>query len=171
MFDRLRSLIGLRDELSDDDQEKIALFNQIKLFENCARDDLVKLARASSYKLFEKNEKVIEKGQEGQGIYIIERGRLDVQLTDDESESSVASIDAHDIVGEMSLIDDQPRSANVYAQRESQLLFLPKESFFDLIRNSPVTGCRILIVLSRILSRRLRQTNQQVTDNDDQSKN
>ncbi|MFB6347693.1 MAG: cyclic nucleotide-binding domain-containing protein [bacterium] len=151
------------DSLSDEDLEKIDVLNQVKLFENCAREDLKGVARHSEFKDAKNGDVVIKQGDRGQGMYMIDSGVYNVTLGDDSGET-VATFEAGDYFGEMALLEDKERSANVICKEPGRLLCLAKDGFFELLSDAPKTAGKVLFVLSRTLSRRLRDTNRKLRE-------
>jgi CRP-like cAMP-binding protein len=64
--------------------------------------------------------------------------------------------------GEMSILEDKPRSATVRAETDTKLLFMSKKDFHQLTKSEPSLAAHILRRVSRDLSHRLRMTNAEV---------
>ena len=60
------------------------------------------------------------------------------------------------VLGEMSLIDEKPRSAGCIASSELTFAVLDRNGLNDILRNEPNTGCKILMVLLMMSTERLR---------------
>lgn len=159
MFAFLRKLFRNIDEAT---LEKIDVLNQMKLFENCREEDLVSIARCCQFVEMEPGESLIEKGEAGDGMYMVDTGQVKVQLS--ESGDVVATVGENDYFGEMSLLDREPRSAYVVCEAAGRALFLPEDKFLDLVRETPRTASKVLFVLALTLSRRLRATNRQLRE-------
>jgi CRP-like cAMP-binding protein len=91
---------------------------------------------------------------------IVVSGRLKVVRGGDQV---IAHLGAGDIFGEMSLIDEQPRSATVIAEEPSDVALLSPRDFRSAIAEHPDIAMRVLNVLSRRL-REARQLPASVTD-------
>jgi len=77
---------------------------------------------------------VIHQGARADGLYLVERGRLRVELVDDDGSRTVlGEVGRGEVAGEMALITDGPRSADVIAIRDSRLAFLPLAAFDALV--------------------------------------
>ncbi len=159
MFDFIRSWFR---KISDATLEKIAVLNKVKLFENCREKDLVSIARCCRLVELEEGEMLIEKGGAGDGLYIIDSGRVSVKLS--KNGENVATMGEGEYIGEMSLLDREPRSAYIFCESPGRALFLPGEEFMSLIKETPRTGSKVLFVLALTLSRRLRSTNRQLRE-------
>jgi signal transduction histidine kinase len=97
---------------------------------------------------------VMEEGTEGDGLYIVVDGELEVSRREGESEVVLAIQGPGAFLGEMSLLERTPRSATVRAVRASDLIVIPAPGFHDLLINSPSAGLTIL----RTFASRLRST-------------
>jgi CRP-like cAMP-binding protein len=116
----------------------------------------------------------------GQTLYLLERGlvkiakirgEFDVDTDDDGSEVppgalavGVERVLVHirpgEFFGEMSFVDGLSRSASAFAVEESELLVLDKASFDNMARSNPVLALKLALNVARILSNRLRKTDQ-----------
>ena len=95
----------------------------------------------------------------GDALFMILSGRVKVTiLSDDGREVILSMLSEHDFVGEMSLLDDQPRSATVIALSETEILVLHQKDFLSIVEKQP----RVLVNLLSVLSSRLRKANQQI---------
>ncbi|MFH1863201.1 MAG: cyclic nucleotide-binding domain-containing protein, partial [bacterium] len=62
------------------------------------------------------------------------------------------------VIGEVALVDKQVRSASVRVAAEATLLLISRENFETILNDSPKLGIRLLQILARTLSFRLRET-------------
>jgi predicted acylesterase/phospholipase RssA/CRP-like cAMP-binding protein len=98
---------------------------------------------------------LIKQGEIGDSLYIVANGRLKVVVVTPEGENKlVGEVGKGECVGEMALLAQEQRSANVYTVRDSQLLKLSQQGFNNLVKKHP----EALIQISRILVKRLRQS-------------
>ncbi len=96
---------------------------------------------------------LITQGEPGDSMYLSVSGRLRVYVRrDDGSEHMVREMARGQIIGEMSLYTDEPRSATVVAIRDSVLVRLAKSEFTNLLATSP----QVSIALTRQIIERLR---------------
>lgn len=81
---------------------------------------------------------LIKKGDHSNDLYILIKGRLFYQVTDAEDNVTYqGEMNEGSIIGEMSLLSDLPRSANVYTLRDSIILKLSKNNFLKLSKTYP----------------------------------
>jgi len=95
-------------------------------------------------------------GDAGDGCYRIEEGLLKVSVGGSEGDERILAIfGPGSLVGELSMIDGAPRSASVYALRESKLSFVSRVTFEAFCESHPEVYRHVMILLAR----RLRDTN------------
>ena len=100
---------------------------------------------------------LISQGEKGLGLFILIKGtvRITRKNSPDGAEEVLGTAQAGDVIGEMALLDDLPRSATVTAVDEVTVLSLPLWEFRRFLRrslrNDPDVGLDLLAVLSRRL--------------------
>lgn len=99
-------------------------------------------------------------------LFIVKDGEVAVSSSatgsDDEGshhDSLITTLGHGDIFGEVSLIDNDPHSANIRAITDSTLLLLPESHFAELVQKDKNIGYVIIRNIARILCHRLRDTN------------
>ena len=98
---------------------------------------------------------LMREGDPGDCLYILVSGRLRVQVKQlDGVELTVAEVGRNEVVGEMAIIADEPRSATLIAIRDSELLKFSRESFEHLVEKHP----RALLKIARLIAGRLRRS-------------
>lgn len=98
-------------------------------------------------------------GDAGDGCYFLREGVVKAAVVaKDGQERLLAVLGPGSLIGELSLFDDQPRSATISTLKPCKLLHLSKGSFFRLADANPQVYREAL----KILTRRLRQTNDSV---------
>lgn len=123
-----------------------------------------KLLALTSPRPFKASEVVIQRGVADRSLYFVAAGSLEVGITyvDGVSISPLAKINAGTVIGEQSFFDGQPRSANVWAVSDGELLCLTEEKFHQLADAEPKLTRDLLFALGRVLSLRLRNTTMRV---------
>ncbi len=92
---------------------------------------------------------LLERGQPGDALYVVVRGRL--QVLAEDGQAVVAEIAAGQVVGELALLSRRPRNATVRAARDTSLLRLDVEAFDRLVGARPAA----LLSLARTIVDRL----------------
>ena len=116
--------------------------------------DPKKLAAYGSVRKFNPDEKIVREGDSGDEMYIILHGKVSVEIGD----ITVGEMVSGDFFGEMSLIDDAPRSATVTALETSLLFVINSTNFERIIAWEPVIAIRIM----KSLSKRVRELNTEI---------
>jgi CRP-like cAMP-binding protein len=122
--------------------------------------DWNKLLDCTHSRPFRESEVVIQHGATDRALHFVVAGSLEVGITrvDGISISPLAKITAGSVVGEQSFFDGQPRSTNVWAVADGELLRLEFDEFIRFSRTEPALTRDLLFALGRVLSSRLRNT-------------
>ena len=139
--------------------DEVELLRKVSLFSGIEPAKLKLLAFTSERLHFDKGQSLMRQGEMGDAAYLILSGEADVLTDTADGLVKVASIGRNGFVGEMAILRDQPRTATVTAVTEVSTLRITKESFFQLIEDSP----KIAIELMRILAQRLESTTMDLT--------
>ena len=106
-------------------------------------------------KEFKPGQVVFAEGDEADAAYLVESGMVEVAKRQGEAEMILTSLGPGEMVGEMALVDREPRSATVRAMKKTTLIVVPRRVFDRLVKESdPIINA----VLSTVL-RRLRHEN------------
>ncbi|MEO1483398.1 MAG: Crp/Fnr family transcriptional regulator [Myxococcota bacterium] len=130
------------------------LLRKVSFFDGLEEETLTQLSGCLKPMDFSKDALVVGQDDPGDAMFIIERGRVKVVLYGETGREMILSIfRAGDVVGEMSLLDGQPRSANVIAVEESRLLSLSRRDFVELLKTEPAIALNVLEEMSIRLRR------------------
>lgn len=124
-----------------------------------AEDALPTLAAIASVRTYEDGEKIIQQFDHESDLMILGAGKADIVSVIGEK---VASIEPGVPFGEMSLIDEQPRSATVVSVGRTEVIVIPLESLRELFQRRQDIGYGMMLNISRVLCERLRATNRQL---------
>jgi CRP-like cAMP-binding protein len=135
------------------------VLRQVPLFSSLEDADLRALAPYLRERRFNRGALVLMQGEQGDSLYLIAEGQVKVVLIGEDGREVILSVmGPGSFFGEMSLIDEQPRSANVVAMQDSVLLQLRREDFQARVRSSP----EVALGLIRELSQRLRRADETI---------
>ena len=130
------------------------LLQKVALFQSVDGEELTRIASLLSPRDVPKDAHVVTQDEPGDALFIIAKGRMKVVLYGDNGREVILTLlKAGDFFGEMALLDDLPRSANVIALADSRVLVLKREGFAEHIRNSPTTALNVMAEISRRLRR------------------
>ena len=141
------------------DMDRIELLQTIPLFESLERDDLTALANRLREVSVEAGQTVFAQGDEGDSMYVIETGAVDIVAGSGKQKVTVASLFKQQYFGELSLLDGAPRSATAIANRATQLLALDRDDFVEFIKRRPDAALSIM----HEVGERIRATNELMT--------
>ncbi len=99
---------------------------------------------------------VVRKGEHGDAMYLVLEGELRALTLVDGKESTLSTLLTGDFFGEISLLDQGPRSADVVANRDSKLLKISASAFERLVREAPALALPFLHAVSRSVVGRMR---------------
>ena len=136
----------------------IPVLRNVPLFEGLAYRDLKKIELIVHERTFMPEEVVFQERQPGTGMYFIKKGLIELTKTINNERVKIAELGEGEFFGEMSLIENYPRSAQATAVVKTEVLGIFRPDFFDLIDRNPKLGSKILLKLSERLAHRLRTT-------------
>lgn len=141
------------------DQE-VEVLRRIPLFANIDPAKLKLLAFASQRMTYKPGAALFRQGDPGDAAYIVIEGSAEVVVGNGNGgELVVAEIARNQIVGEIAILCDVPRTATIRARDGLTALKITKEVFLRLMRDFPDIGMEVL----RTLAQRLEHTTQQLT--------
>ncbi len=109
----------------------------------------------------EPNTTVFKESDKGDAIYFILEGSFEVVIESGNGKSiQLATLTEGHSFGEMSLIDNLPRSATIMANTKSDVLQLKKNDFDELLKKHPPIGVILLMELTDFLCQHVREANE-----------
>ena len=131
-------------------EQEVEILRKIPLFANIDSAKLKLMCFASERITFKEGQSLCEQGDIGDSAYIIIEGTADVIVTRD-TPLVVAEVSKNDIVGEIAILVDIPRTATVTATSELTALKITKDLFFQMVTDFPEMGVEIMRVLAQRL--------------------
>lgn len=107
---------------------------------------------------------VFREGEPGNYLCLLVRGTVKTSKLGTEGEALVALEGRGRSIGEMALIDGEPRSASCEVTEQAALLLLTRNAFEQLCDQHPTLGCKLVLRIARLMSRRLRVTSGRLID-------
>jgi len=136
--------------VQEEHQEARAILRDEPLFECLSDTQIDNLVQKSHLSHFGRGERVIQEGAEGESMFVLLRGAAQVSVSKNGSSIPVASLNAGDCFGEMSLLTGERRAATVQAKSDCYVMEIGKPVMAEVIRDSP----ECLERLSEMLARR-----------------
>lgn len=121
--------------------------------------ELLELSRYMGTMKFKEKATVFEEGDRDIFMCVVVKGGVNILKKDEHMEvKHVTAIGAGKVIGEMSMIDGNPRSAAAVAAVDTVLVTLSKENMNRLFKEKPYIGIKLLQKIAFSMSQRLRQT-------------
>ena len=139
--------------------DKLAALRRSPLFDQLSPAELEVLAELSRPRRFARGQAILEEGQQGDALYVLVAGAVEVLRRDGEQDKALARLDPPDFFGEMALVDREERSATVRAVSDVTALQLTAQNFTAFRRQSRDGFTFVVLNIARALSGRLRETN------------
>lgn len=138
-----------------------SILKKVPLLQPLSESDLDNLSQSLRVQRLRKKEALFRKGDEGTALYIVKTGNIKIVLPSKVGEEVILAIFSEgDFLGEMSLLDQKPRSADAISIDESEVYVLNRSDFLSFLQKSENA---MKCVLS-CLSGRLRKTDDMVED-------
>lgn len=121
------------------------LLASVSLFQKLDKKDIRSLARLVREQEYAPGQMIVQEGQPGLGLYVIAAGHAEVV----QGSRVLRELTTGDFFGEMSLLDDLPRTADVRATSNTRCLTLAKWEFLGELEAHPQMALPLLPMLSR----------------------
>ena len=146
---------------------------KVPIFNDLVDMELEKLAKILKEVSFPSGSEILKEGDTGEEMFILKEGTVDISKTltlkvgrreFGQKEKSFIRLSAEHgaFFGEMGMLEENIRSATVTAVTDCKLYIIEKEDFIAFCEKEPSIGFRIVLTISRIISSRLRKTNEDV---------
>jgi CRP-like cAMP-binding protein len=134
-------------------EERRAFLERVPLFTGCPPESLARVAEAVGELEFRDGQLIVQRGQVGNGLYIIVSGTAVVMVGSEQ----LARIGPGDFFGELAVLDQQPRVASVLAEGPTACLALASWDLLSLLEQDSQLALNML----RELARRIRGSDEQ----------
>jgi CRP/FNR family cyclic AMP-dependent transcriptional regulator len=123
----------------------VDLLKDVPLFGGLDDDDLQRLAMLITEKHYPKDSVIVSVTDPGDALFIVGEGEVKVSLWSDSGREIILdTLGAGDFFGEMSLVDGEPRSANVTCTTDGLILRLGRGDFLKVIRSYPSIAVNVM---------------------------
>ena len=129
--------------------EKALILNSIDLFESIPSEELIRVAQIAEEEQFETDTPLFEEGDFGDSMYIVANGKVRVH----KGKRIIAELEKGACVGEMALLDQEPRSADVTVNAGTTLLKITQGGFYELMSSN----MEIMHGIVKLITTRLRK--------------
>jgi len=133
-------------------EDSVKLLKEVPLFSTFNKKQLKSVRKTAKEKEFDAGETIVREGDASNtGFYLILDGQVEVK----QDGSTLSKLGSGQFFGEMAVLDEKPRSADVVATTDTQCLLLTSWDFKALIKTYPDMATKVISELAN----RLRQTN------------
>jgi len=137
----------------------IPVLRRVPLFSQLSAVELQRVVDVARERAYPRNSVILFEDDPGDALFVVATGQVKVVLIGEDGREVILSVmGPGEFFGEMSLLDDEPRSAHVIAMEDSSLAVLRREDFEGILTSTP----QIALALLRELSRRLRRADEKV---------
>ncbi len=139
-------------------KQKIDFFSKISIFNGLSSFDVGKLVTAMYSRKYEAGEVICPEHEIGKALFIIMSGEVGITRKSGllKEEKIISRLKSGDFFGEMSLLEEKPRSATAKALTDCELFIIYKANFDSMIIKDPKIGFIVIKNIAVILSARLR---------------
>ena len=140
--------------------KEVEVLRDVPLFSKIDHTKLKLLAFTSENLIHQDGQFLFREGEPGDAAYIVLKGKVSVFIQTEKGSVEIAQLKRGDVVGEISILCDVPRTASVKAVESVQTLKVTKDTFIHLLTEFP----EIAIEIMRELASRLNKTNIQLRE-------
>ena len=139
---------------------EVEALRKVPLFRKIDTAKLRLLAFISDRVTVRAGEDLCRQGESGDSAFIVLNGEADVLVNTDQGLRKVAGVATNDIVGEIAILCDVPRTATIRATTEMVILSINKDNFLKLLKEFPDIALEVM----RVLAARLERTTRDLAD-------
>ncbi|MEZ4319261.1 MAG: cyclic nucleotide-binding domain-containing protein [Myxococcota bacterium] len=144
----------------DSAQSRLAILAPMPLFAHCNERELRSVAQATRPRRFPGGTIIFEQGHPGTELYLLISGAVDI-IQDGQK---IVTLGPGSNFGEMAMLDEPSRSASAVAAGETELMVIPRDAFFAMLKGNPMLAVKILWNMLLRLSANLRRTSKRLAD-------
>lgn len=138
--------------------DSTAILQRVAWFADLPLADLARLGQRSDTRWYPKGSTLFYEGDPGDYLVVVLKGRVRIALLDaDGQETIVRDLGPLEVMGELSLLDGQPRSATAIAVERTQVLRVARAAFLSLLQSRPSFALSVLIRMAADLRRATEQ--------------
>jgi hypothetical protein len=121
--------------------------SEVPIFAPLTDEETQQIAEVVEAKIFAAGEKIVRRGQDGKSMYVIHRGAVKVQITEDGKIKVLRNLSEGDFFGEMGLFTGEPRTATVVAQEETEVLEIKHTCLKPILEANPALVERFVEII------------------------
>jgi len=134
--------------------ENLSVIKQVPIFQDLSDDVLKRLLATSRIHKYRKGVLLISEGETGESLILIISGRIKIFVSDEDGNEMTLFVETPGgYIGEISLLDDAPRTASAVTMESTKVISISKRGFDELIRENPDIALNIIAGLSKKIRR------------------
>ena len=146
-------------------EDIVAALNDTELLQSLSPAECARILEVGRIEYWRDDALVLEEGAHGPRMMVILAGQVEVLRRDRAGvERAIARLGPGEVLGELSLLLDVPRTATVRALSELKVFAMDRQAFIELVDASDPALIKLGLQLSRVLARRLVTLNDRVLD-------
>ncbi|RPJ06332.1 MAG: GGDEF domain-containing protein [Spirochaetaceae bacterium] len=137
----------------------------ISIFSDCTQEEIREITLWLVPEKWKKDTVLFSQGDKGEELYIVQEGQVESSIMTTSGDNKlIAKFGPGDFFGEMSIMDNAPRSATCRVEKNTMLLCMGKKDFFRMMKSSPAVGIKVMYKMLNITTRRLKTTSGFISD-------
>ncbi|MFT7520738.1 MAG: CRP-like cAMP-binding protein [Kiritimatiellia bacterium] len=142
----------------EDTDDRLLVLRPMKLLKHCSERELRVVANATRPRRYRAGSTLFRKGDPGTELFLLVQGSVEVR----GDEGVLATLGPGSSFGEMAMLDSPSRSATISAKDACEVLVIPRETFFRLLRGNSSLAVKILWNMLLRLSANLRSSSDEL---------
>lgn len=132
----------------------LQFLGETQIFEGLPPEQLAKIAQLARPASYEKGEIIFHQGDEGNGFYVVQSGRVKVFKVSKSGKEQILHIfSTGDNIAEVPALDGKSFPASAEALEQTELLFFPRQFFLSLLEQNPTLAVNMLKSFARHMRR------------------
>ncbi len=144
----------------DSARSRLAILAPMPLFAHCTERELRAVAQATRPRTLPTGTVLFEQGQPGTELFLVISGAIDIV----KGERTIVTLGPGSSFGEMAMLDEPHRSATARVARDAELMVIPRDAFFAMLKGNPMLAVKVLWNMLLRLSSNLRQTSARLAE-------
>ena len=130
----------------------------ISLFADLTENEIQRIMKLSFIKKYEPGSTLFVEGMPGEVLYVVKSGQVDIVKKTSSGDRVLSEIVAGGFLGELSLLDDSPRSATARVKGPTELIVVTRKCFQQMLADDPSVTSKLLAHFLKVTAARLRAT-------------